>query len=656
MAEEAADRMVEAPTAGGPDGKTRAAPAAEPHAPVHRAASPQAVSGAERDNPGHHGAPVPAGGPPSWTGAPQRESGGPVGAAGPPAGMPEQAGRETSQRIPEKNPAGETFDILRDTDPLAIRDALKDLVMLAGVLKDLASERFWHEPRCVYDTLRTFDLVLRSTFYEEEAVQGEQELIYRFEKEYGAAPSIDIPRLVRLGRRYNWLTGPQQVPLKFTVTGRRMVTQFFRLANDALAYHGHALKELYQAERDLQLARAYEDVGVGRHDTIASVLNNLENALTDLRYQREKYIQDRRVLEKYQAVISLLEMLERELEARFARLEGIVDRRLERQHRRGAVLFYRLVQELSALLGENAYLSQVQIGRKILRIDRAKFLQYLLDVYEGNLPANGLTPLQILKYMEDGVYDQEEDGVSGLWLPFTLPPMLHEEDVQRGVAQLNDWIEHWAPPAEDGLPELPPCRPARRVTAGELSELLGAATSIAAELATDTRPLVEAVRENPGVSMAGLLRLLGGGWPETVRNLFVLGYLVTAGEVRLFTHLHVRERDSAGARDGQFDAVPDLFARLREREENAAGRTDGEKPAATMERTPDRSVRGEKGAAGGPEGEEAVLPDGAAVDGAGWRLGYPDGVVRYVKGTPSLGRHLEKHRPGEKPAGRGGAA
>ncbi|MGB9847308.1 MAG: hypothetical protein ACPLRH_07365, partial [Desulfotomaculales bacterium] len=340
----------------------------------------------------------------------------------------------------------EPFDILQEKDPARVRDALKDLVMLSGVLKDLASERFWHEPRYVLDTLRAFNLVLKSTFYDEEAVHGEQELFYRFEREYGERPLIDLPRLVRLGRRYNLFTPPQQPPLKFTSTGKRMVAQFFRLANDALAYHRHALKDLYQAQRDLHLARAYEDVGVGRHDTIASVLNNLEYALADLCYQREKYIQDRRVLERYQAVTSLLHMLEKEIEERIARLEGIIDRSLERHYRKGSLLFFRLLQELSALLGENAYISQLQIGRKIIRIDRERFLGYLVDVYEGNLPAGGLTPLQILKYMEDGIYEEAEEEMPGMWVPFTLAPFLGEEDVGRGVEQLNDWIERWSPP------------------------------------------------------------------------------------------------------------------------------------------------------------------------------------------------------------------
>ena len=71
-----------------------------------------------------------------------------------------------------------------------------------------------------------------------------------------------------------------------------MINQIFRMANDSLYYHRQSpsLREIFQAERDLQLARAYEDIGIGKHDTVASILHNLGNAVNDLKYQREKYV------------------------------------------------------------------------------------------------------------------------------------------------------------------------------------------------------------------------------------------------------------------------------------------------------------------------------------------------------------------------------
>ena len=468
----------------------------------------------------------------------------------------------------------ENFDIFFERDQVRVRDALKDLIMLSGVLKDLSGEIFWDDPRRVLDALRVFDLILKGTFYEEEAIQGEQELVYRFERIYELQPTIDIPRLVRLGRRYNWITDSHNPPLKFTGTGKRMVMQLLRLVNDALVYHSQPaeLKEIHQAERDLQLAKSYEDIGVGSQDTIASVLNNLDNAVNDLKFQREKYIQDRRALEKYQSVLALLEMLERELGERFARLKGAIDQKYERQHRRSATLFYRVIQELSSLLGENAYVSQLEVGRKVLRVNRDRFLQYLVDAYSDSLPGTTLKPVQTMQYMEEGIYDDGGDSFAGLWMPFTLPPRLHEDDVERGVRQLEDWIYRWEPPRENSMSENIEYHPARAVTARELASLLGAATSVAAELETDTRPIIDAIAGNPGISVAKLLAQLGGGWAGALRHLLVLSYLVSEEEVKLFTY-----------KNGKDKATADV-------------KTDG------------------------------------------WRLNYPDGEVRFVKGTAVLGK------------------
>ncbi|MFA7468652.1 MAG: hypothetical protein WCY82_10350 [Desulfotomaculaceae bacterium] len=430
------------------------------------------------------------------------------------------------------------FDILYQT-PEEGREALKDLVLLAGVMKDLAAEKFWVETAQVLDTLRTFELIRRSTFYDNDAVQGEDELVYRFKKVYSAEASIDIPRLIRLGRRYNWVNASNNPPLKFTNTGKRMVNHLFRIANDSLFYYRQnpVLREIYQARRDLDLARAYEDMGIGRHDTVASVLHNLENAVNDLRYQREKYIQDRRALEKYQAVRDLLEMLETELQERLKKAQGFTDRLLEYQNQRSATLFYRVIQELSALLGENAYISQMQVGRKILRVDRDKFLDYLINAYSGTLDGMTLSPMKILEYMESGVYDQADEDASGLWLPITLPFLLHDDDICRGGNQLEHWLKEWQPPQDDdGLEDNVEYRAARQVTQAELASLVGRSTSIVEELNTDTQPMVRAIHENPGASVAWLVNNLGDKWGEAVRQLFTLGFLVTAGEARTFKH------------------------------------------------------------------------------------------------------------------------
>jgi hypothetical protein len=484
----------------------------------------------------------------------------------------------------------EAMDLIIEKDFTKLIEPMKDIIMLAGVMSAMATERFWAEPRYAYDTFRVFDILLRGTFYEEEAVHGERELVHRFERVYGAPPTIDIPKLVRLCRKNNWATGVAQPPLRLTIIGKRMIEQLFRLANDALVYHSRPplLKEIYQAQRDLQLAKAYEDVGIGQHDTIASVLSNLENAISDLRYQREKYVQDRQALEKYQAVMSLLDMLERELGQRLKKLDGIIDLKLEKQYNRSARVFYRLLTELSLLLGDNAYTSQVQLGRRILQIDREKFLKYLVDSFSGQLPGLALSPLEVLSYMEQGVYEDigteeinDAENPPGLWLAFTLPFFLHEDDITEGVSIFGEWIERWEQPPEDTSFDTDiNYNKAKNVTTKELAGIIGTTSSIADELSTDTRPLVDVIRKNSGKPMHAIIRKAATGWGDAVRNTTIMGFLISEREVATFILDDSGESYSDNLKEKKFNRP--------------------------------------------------------------WRFKYPDNRVRYVKATPALGRHLER--------------
>ena len=428
------------------------------------------------------------------------------------------------------------LDILYANQEDAI-EALKDMIMFAGLLRELGSESFWAEPRYALDTLRTFELIRRSTFYEEDAVYAEEELVHRFSNTY-SEPTVDVVKLVRVGRRFNWITSDANPPLRLTIIGKRLVNHLFRIANDSFFYHQQSpgLKDIYQAKRDLDLAKAYEDIGIGRNDTVASVLHNLENAYNDLRYQHDKYIDERKVLEKYESVVSLVELLENELTQRTRITEGASDLKLERQQQKSSILFYKVLGELSKLLSNNAYASQVHIGRKIVRIDRDRFLQYLTDAYSGTSAALVSSPLMILQDMQDGVYEEEDEDEAGIWVPFNLPFLLHNKDINEGSNLLDRWIQEWEPPSTDSFDPEVTYEAAQQVTSRELAKIIGRSSSITDELNTDTRPLVDAVRHNPGSSIAQIIEGISSTWGDVIRNLFVMGFLVDEQEIKIIIH------------------------------------------------------------------------------------------------------------------------
>lgn len=426
-----------------------------------------------------------------------------------------------------------------DMPPEEAREALQDMIMFSGIMRDLAAENIWNNPRSVLDTLRTFELIKRSTFYEEDAVYGESELVYRFAKVFGENPVIDIPRLIYYGRKFNWITDSSNPPLKLTITGNRMTTALFRIVNDSLYYHKTppGLKEIYQAKRELELAKAYEDRGIGRNDVVAIVFHNIENALNDIQYQGEKYIEDGRVFERYEVVETLMNEMETEINERMQSVKGITDRKLERQHQKGATLFYRIIQSMSVLLSGNAVTSQLRLTRKIANINRDLFIDYLLNSYSGNIKGLIPRPIEIFRNIEDGIYSDEDFDDSGMWLPFTLPFVIHPKDIEQGVEQLDDWIFTWEPPKDDDvfIRDID-FKPAERVSQEELTKIIGRSSSITEELNTDTRPLVEAVKEFPGSSVAKIINQVSSTWGDVVRNLFALSFLITEKEVKTVIH------------------------------------------------------------------------------------------------------------------------
>lgn len=426
-----------------------------------------------------------------------------------------------------------------DIPPEEAREALQDMIMFSGIMRDLAAENIWNNPRSVLDTLRAFELIKRSTFYEEDAVYGESELGYRFAKVFGENPVIDVPRLIYYGRKFNWVTDSSNPPLRLTKMGSRMTTALFRVVNDSLYYHKTpaGLKEIYQAKRELELAKAYEDRGIGRNDIVAIVFHNIENALNDIQYQGEKYIEDGRVFERYEVVETLMNEMEAEINERMQAVQGVADRKLERQHQKGATLFYRIIQSMSVLLSGNAVTSQLRLTRKIADINRDLFIEYLLNSYSGNLKGLIPRPIEIFQNIEDGIYSDEDMDDSGMWLPFTLPFFIHPKDIEKGVEQLDDWISTWEPPKDDDIfiGDID-FKPAERVSQEELIKIIGRSSSITEELNTDTRLLVDTVREAPGSSVAKIINQISSTWGDVLRNLFALGFLITEKEVKTIIH------------------------------------------------------------------------------------------------------------------------
>jgi hypothetical protein len=443
------------------------------------------------------------------------------------------------------------ISILSCDDSYGLRNALKDLITLSGVLKDLGNERFWAEPKYVLETMRTFNLILKGTHYvETDGIAGAEELVYRYEREYGEAAEIDIPRLVRLCRKFNWVVDAANGCVKFTSDGKRMVLSLFRIANDSLDFHLTPLemKYLYLAQRDIDLASVYEDKGIGEHDTLSSIVTNLEDAVEDIERQGQMYIDGGYGLEKFQGVYGLLKRLEQEIELRYneKRLEamvGIESQRLQKLYYRSFLAFQKAFRVLAPFLGSIGYASQFGMGRKVQLVDRETFLNYLVDVFSGHVENYIMDPIMVLEQLEFDVTDHadEDMDVEGIFCGFTLPPVLYQEDIEAGIMELDDWITNWSIPEtydEDLEIEYLEATP---VTPEQFRKLVGGATAEADSLRLDTWPLVEGIKKYSGDYVDNLLKYMGKEWWQCVVNLSMLAVLHGEREVQLLPGTEVRK-------------------------------------------------------------------------------------------------------------------
>lgn len=470
------------------------------------------------------------------------------------------------------------YDILEYSDRSKVKEALKDLVALSGSLKDLGDASFWREPQYVYETLKTFKLILDATnTINEDSILGVKELVYRYERVYGESACLDIPKLIRLCQKFNWVTYSTSGSLKFTVDGKRMVLSLFRIANDSLVYHATPddLKYISLANRDIEIAGAYEDRGVGSYDVLASIISNLEEGINDIERQGEMYIDDGTAIQRYEGVFQLLQKMEEEVQRRYDENIAVTITKSERNrimnlHNRAYAVFQKAFSILSKFLGNVGYASQFILTNKVKNIDTEQFLNYLVNVYADNVDEYYLDTVMVLEYMES-LGDEVTDSEGEIFVTFTLPPLLHEEEVGIGQQEIDNWIERWQPPEIIDMPAVE-FRETRKVSSKDFEELLKGGPSIS-KIEINTEPLVNAVRENSGDYIDKILKGMGSQWHQAINNLTLLSMLHQDKEVEI----HKRE------------------------------------------------------------GERIDLDESK-----GWKLIYPNNQERYVKATKKLGSHLKK--------------
>jgi len=118
--------------------------------------------------------------------------------------------------------------------------SMRDLASLAGVLKELSTEKMYDSPMEIIRFLNVIQLINEASLGIKDPIDNEEVLYYRYQSTYledEEPPTIQqIARMLSILERNNWVV-KQTRQIKLMDRGKRLMDGLIRMGNDALAYY-----------------------------------------------------------------------------------------------------------------------------------------------------------------------------------------------------------------------------------------------------------------------------------------------------------------------------------------------------------------------------------------------------------------------------------
>lgn len=238
-----------------------------------------------------------------------------------------------------------------DPDQPEMSRAMRDIISLAGVMKDLATEAVFSSPLEMLRFLRIIEFIHEEAYGLTERIDNSETLYYRYIRKYKDSdpPTKErVEQIVSILARNNWVS-KQTHQIKMMSVGKRMMDALTRLANDSLAYYleDEIGRSLFQARRDAEISEAYDDKGISGGNRIASMIRNVQDAIEQLKNRELELLADRHALPQLELIHTLMEELEEKLSERLDQFKTIED----------SLVLSHLMQRGTAALTEGTSLS-----------------------------------------------------------------------------------------------------------------------------------------------------------------------------------------------------------------------------------------------------------------------------------------------------------
>lgn len=318
-----------------------------------------------------------------------------------------------------------------------VLQSMKDIATLSGVLSELGSQNSFGSPVDILRFLRIIQLINEEALGLDDPIENAETVYYRYRNRYNDTEpptKKKVEQIIFVLVKYNWIS-KQSRQLKMRDVGKRMMDALIRLANDSLAYYMHddIGRSLFQARRDAELSEAYDDHGISGGNKIASMIRNVDNAISLLKERELEMLADRNALPQLELIHELMKDLELKLEERFKQFQTLED----------SLILADLMQKGTAVLAEGTNLSIGMINKYVKfsnmqktpltsNIQPEKVRAFISQMYDPPMDSDIPNVYQLMSFMEQNQY--EDEAIDGLWVPikFAAPisPLAIDEAIE----------------------------------------------------------------------------------------------------------------------------------------------------------------------------------------------------------------------------------
>lgn len=360
-----------------------------------------------------------------------------------------------------------------DAEKPELLQTMRDMAALAGVLNELSDKESFQAPMNVLRFIRVLNLINQEALGMTDPIVNEDTLFYRYRHTYGYDEEMTIEYVKHLTYvllKFNWITKTAK-RIKMRDLGKRMMDVLIRLANDSLAYYMNddVARSLFQAKRDAEISEAYDDKGISGGNKLASMIKNVEEAISLLTERELEYLADRNALSQVEVIHQLMKELEIKMMERLAKFETF-DQEL---------VFSPIKQRGLTAISAGTKISLGTINKilKFAHLQKTDFIEtiqpdllrnFIVQSFDPPIGSDIPNAHQILSFMAQGQYKDED--LDGLWVPVKFASPLSPNAIDEGI----DHIENYEPITDEIEEELvEDFQEIDEITEDHLEEIMG---------------------------------------------------------------------------------------------------------------------------------------------------------------------------------------